>query len=85
MRIIQTDTPEGNAGIIMAKVANMLRQIHGRRNAEPIIRKYRAEAMSGNYQNLQEVSKQYVPDLIQFAHSSEVETTIRIRKDADDI
>lgn len=77
MRIIQTDTDEGNAGSIMAIVANLLRQIHGRREAEPIIAKYREEAMSGNYEHLKEISKQYVPELIEFAHSSEVETKLR--------
>ena len=77
MRIIQTDTEQGNAGNIMAVVANLLRQIHGRRDAEPIIKKYREAAMSGNYEHLKKVSKQYVPELIEFAHSSEVETQLR--------
>lgn len=72
MRIIQTDKDEGNAGTIMAIVADMLRQIHGRREAQPIIKQYREEAMSGNYENLKAVSKRYVPELIEFAHSSEV-------------
>ena len=77
MQIIQTDTHEGNAGIIMAIVADLLRQIHGRREAEPIIQQYQEEAMSGNYEHLQEVSKRYVPELIEFAHSSEVETVFK--------
>ena len=77
MRIIQTDTEAGNAGNIMAIVANLLRQIHGRREAEPIIKKYREEAMAGSYENLKAVSKRYVPTLIEFAHSSEVETRLR--------
>ena len=64
----------------MTIVADMLRQIHGRQEAEPIIEKYREEAMSGNYENLKEVSQKYVPSLIEFAHSSQVETTIRITK-----
>ena len=77
MRIIQTDTDAGNAGNIMAIVANLLRQIHGHRDAEPIIKKYREEVMAGNYENLKAVSKRYVPTLIEFAHSSEVETRIK--------
>ena len=77
MRIIQTDTEAGNAGNIMAIVANLLRQIHGRREAEPIIKKYREEALAGSYENLKAVSKRYVPTLIEFAHSSEVETRLR--------
>ena len=77
MRIIQIDTEQGNAGNIMAIVANLLRQIHGRREAEPIIAKYREEAMAGNYENLKSISKRYVPELIEFAHSSEVETLIK--------
>ena len=77
MRIIQTDTHEGNPGIIMAIVVDFLRQIHGRREAEPIIEKYREEATSGDYENLKEVSKRYVPTLIEFAHSSQVETILR--------
>ena len=77
MRIIQTDTEKGNAGNIMAIVANLLRQIHGRRDAQPIIEKYRDEAMSGDYEHLKKVSQRYVPELIEFAHSSEVETRIK--------
>ena len=77
MRIIQTDTEAGNAANIIAVVANLLRQIHGRRDAEPIIRKYREEAMAGDYENLKAVSEKYVPTLIHFAHSSEVETKLR--------
>ena len=78
MRIIQTDTDEGNADFIMVVVASMLRQIHGRQEAEPIIEQYRKEAKSGNYEHLKAVSKRYVPTLIEFAHSSEVE--IRLKK-----
>ena len=81
MLIVQTDKPEGNPLLIMASVADMLRQIHGRRDAEPIIKRYRDEAMSGDYENLKAVSKRYVPELIEFAHSSEVETITRIRKE----
>ena len=77
MRIIQTDTNEGNADFIMAVVVNLLRQIHGRQEAEPIIAKYRQEAKSGNYEHLKAVSKRYVPTLIEFAHSSEVETRLK--------
>ena len=79
MRIIQTDRPEGNPFLVMAQVADMLRQIHGRSEAVPIIKQYREEAMSGDYENLKTVSKRYVPELIEFAHSSEVETITRIK------
>ena len=74
MRIIRTDTEEGNSYAIMAIVANMLRQIWGP-DAHEKIEVYRKEATSGGPENLKEVSKRYVPSLIDFAHSSEVEIT----------
>lgn len=76
MHIIRTDMPEGNAYNIMGVVVDMLRQIHGWRDAQAYIEEYRAKATSGDYENLKEVSKKCVPELIDFAHSSEVRMTI---------
>ena len=84
MKIIRIDEEEGNAHCVMATVEDMLQQIHGRSDAEPIVIKYRKEAMSGDYENLKEVSKKYVPGLIEFAKSDEVEVTYKIRNPEDD-
>ena len=84
MKIIRIDEEEGNAHCVMATVEDMLQQIHGQSDAEPIVIKYRKEAMSGDYENLKEVSKKYVPGLIDFAKSDEVEVTYKIRKSDED-
>ena len=56
MKTIRTDGPEGNAYAIMGIVADMLRQIHGREDATPIIEEYREKAMSSDYENLKKIS-----------------------------
>ena len=73
MKIIRTDGPDGNAHYILGVVSDMLRQIHGRRKSLPIIEKYNKEAKSGDYENLKEVSKKYVPGLIKFISPDEDE------------
>lgn len=76
MRIIRTDEPEGNAHSVMGIVSDMLRQIHGRgAEGRQIIEEYCQKAMSGDYENLKQVSMEYVPGLIDFAKSDEVEIT----------
>lgn len=78
MKIIRTDEPEGNAHAVMGIVADMLRQIYGRGvEGRQMIEDYCREAMSGDYENLKEVSKRYVPGLIDFARSDEVEITYK--------
>ena len=62
MKIIRIDQPEGNAFAIMGIASNMLKQIHGN-DAQEVIDKYMEEAKSGDYENLKEVTKRYLPDL----------------------
>ena len=76
MRIIRVDEPEGNAHAVMGIVSDMLRQIYGRgAEGRQIIEEYCQKAMSGDYENLKKVSMEYVPGLIDFAKSDEVEIT----------
>ena len=75
--IIKTDMPEGNAYSIMGSVANILQQIHGRKEAEPMIEEYQKQATSGDYENLKKVSLQFVnqlnvPPLLIFTTSDNV-------------
>lgn len=84
MRFIRVDEPEGNAHAIMATVSDMLRQIHGRAESRPIIENYMSEAMSGDYENLKEVSKKYCPGLIEFVMSDDVEIEYKLKDKSDD-
>jgi len=76
MRIIRVDEPEGNAHAVMGIVSDMLRQIYGRGpEGRQIVEEYCQKAMSGDYENLKKVSMEYVPGLIDFAKSDDVEIT----------
>ncbi len=72
MKVIRTYMPEGNAYAIIGIVNDMLRQIHGDKSAEKI-KAYTEQATSGNYENLKQVSMDFVPGLIEFVDSSEVD------------
>jgi len=68
---------EGNAFVVMGIVGKILRQIDSKMDA-----KYKADAMSGDYENLLKVTNEYV-DLIDTSNSYpeilgnvKVETTI---------
>lgn len=85
MRIIRVDEPEGNAHAVMGIVSDMLRQIHGRgAEGRQIIEEYCQKAMSGDYENLKKVSMEYVPGLIDFAKSDEVDITYNIIEKPDE-
>lgn len=86
--IIKTDMPEGNAWGIMGAVANILQQLHGRKEAEPMIKEYQQQATSGDYENLKKVSLQFVnqlnvPPLLIFTTSGNVSEQVIDEDEAD--
>ena len=92
MRIIRLDEPEGNPYAIFGICHNMLRQIWGRgEEGDAKIAEFDKEVEEGEmeegdtrYQHLQKVAKKWLPSLIDFAHSDEIEVTETIVRRDDD-
>ena len=81
--LIRTDGPDANAFAIIGKVNNILKQIHGE-EAQPIIKEYMEEALSGSYDELKTLSLKVVngtdPNpILMFVSSDEVEVTENIK------
>ena len=66
---------QGNAYSIMGICADVFKQIHGRKQSEEINKEYSDAAMSGDYDNLIAVSKEYcdkyATGLVEFYDSRE--------------